>query len=193
MVTSIKAIPTLYANTLFRSRLEARWAAMFDACEWKWDYEPEDFDGYVPDFKLQLRTPIFVEVKPLRWDESESDEKILNDARVKIARSGLKGEVLALGFRIVTLSASGNRLAHQTLGAIMDIDPDTDEASPWCPAFAFRCDHCGRRSFANEMQSWHCRVRGCYDGRDHLNDWDADLDFRRAGSEVQWKPSQVNR
>lgn len=188
MVTSIKAIRTEYNGTSFRSRLEARWAAMFDLAEWKWEYEPDDLDGYIPDFRLWLRVPVYVEVKPVHWDESDSDSFIMEQARTKIARSGLKGELLLLGSRIVKMSQDGFESPYQMLGSMMDIDPVTDEASPWCQAFAFRCDHCGRHSFANEQQSWHCRVRGCYDGRDHLSPWDADFDFRRAGSKVQWVP-----
>lgn len=185
MTPPIKAIPTYYNGTWFRSRLEARWAALFDRCHWRWTYEPQDYDGYIPDFALWFRAPILVEVKPVQWDESESDEVLLEEARLKIARSGIKGELLMLGARIVH---EPRELAHQRIGAIMDINPETDEASPWSPAFAFVCNHCGNPSFANENDSWHCRVRGCYDGRLLLNYWDADFDYRRAGSEVQWRP-----
>lgn len=71
---AIKAIPTEYGGIRFRSRLEARWAAMFDKLGWKWHYEPLDFDGYIPDFLLQfardeewggIPKEIFVEVKPV--------------------------------------------------------------------------------------------------------------------------------
>lgn len=184
---AIKAIPTEYGGVRFRSRLEAKWAAFFDRCSWKWSYEPQDFDGYIPDFCLWFRVPVLVEVKPLLWDEgSASDEQILQAARSKIASSGIKGELLMLGTRVLT-----ERGAHPRIGMMMDIDPATDEASPWSWAFAFRCEHCGERSFANEDNSWHCRIRGCYDeynGKEHLGDWDADEDYRRASSEVQWRP-----
>lgn len=46
------AIPTMYAGVQFRSRLEARWAAFFDLVGWKWEYEPFDLEGYIPDFRL---------------------------------------------------------------------------------------------------------------------------------------------
>lgn len=51
----IKAIQTEYKGYLFRSRLEARWAIFFDACNMEWEYEPEGLvfeDGvnYLPDF-----------------------------------------------------------------------------------------------------------------------------------------------
>jgi hypothetical protein len=184
---AIKAIPTEYAGVEFRSRLEAKWAAFFDRCAWRWSYEPQDFNGYIPDFALWFRTPILVEVKPLLWDEDNaSDARILEDARTKIARSGIKGELLTVGTRVLVDGAG-----HQRLGMLMDVDHATDEASPWSWAFAFGCTHCNRRSFANEDASWHCRNRGCYDeynGRAHLDAWDAEEDFRRASSEVQWRP-----
>jgi hypothetical protein len=39
----MKAIKTKYGGYTFRSRLEARWAAFFDAFGLKWTYEPEGF------------------------------------------------------------------------------------------------------------------------------------------------------
>jgi len=87
MIYDIKAIPTTYRNVNFRSRLEARWAAFFDLLEWKWIYEPFDFNGWIPDFQL-LELPSvkngygeqyihdpnpFVEIKPFT-DTKEIDE-----------------------------------------------------------------------------------------------------------------------
>ena len=54
---SITARPTTYDGCLFRSRLEARWAAFFDLIGIKWEYEPYDFTNWVPDFLLTLRCP----------------------------------------------------------------------------------------------------------------------------------------
>jgi hypothetical protein len=53
----MQAIPTEYRGTMFRSRLEASYAAHFDALGMPWAYEPEAFtlsDGtnYLPDFWL---------------------------------------------------------------------------------------------------------------------------------------------
>jgi hypothetical protein len=49
---TIKAHPTMYQGTLFRSRLEAQYAAFFDLAEWSWEYEPIDLEGWVPDFRV---------------------------------------------------------------------------------------------------------------------------------------------
>lgn len=58
---SIKPIETKYAGHRFRSRLEARWAVVFDRLGYKWQYEPEGYETsgwggerirYLPDFYL---------------------------------------------------------------------------------------------------------------------------------------------
>jgi hypothetical protein len=70
---TIVARPTEYAGVKFRSRLEARWACFFDLLEWQWEYEPFDFNDWVPDFGLSFscghsecagRHRFFAEVKP---------------------------------------------------------------------------------------------------------------------------------
>lgn len=71
---TIAAHPTRYKDVLFRSRLEARWAAFFDLADWKWEYEPVDLVGWSPDFRIEYRCPcdecngrphaLLIEVKP---------------------------------------------------------------------------------------------------------------------------------
>lgn len=61
----LAAIPTLYRGVQFRSRLEARWAVMFDLMGWSWDYEPFDAQGYIPDFRINEQHPTIIEVKPI--------------------------------------------------------------------------------------------------------------------------------
>jgi len=64
------AIETPYRGATFRSRLEARWAAMFDLLGWRWVYEPWDGNHYIPDFVILGHHPMLVEVKPgLTLDE----------------------------------------------------------------------------------------------------------------------------
>ena len=53
----MKAIETEYKEILFRSRLEARWAILFDALNIEWVYEPDCFilsnnQKYTPDFYI---------------------------------------------------------------------------------------------------------------------------------------------
>jgi hypothetical protein len=48
-----KSIPTVGLRGIeYRSRVEAKWAYMFDGLGWQWTYEPEDAPGYIPDFCL---------------------------------------------------------------------------------------------------------------------------------------------
>lgn len=70
------AIPTLYKGIRFRSRLEARWAALFDLAGWRWDYEPFDLAGWIPDFIIHAHRPILVEVKPIIWRPSSNRHAI---------------------------------------------------------------------------------------------------------------------
>ena len=66
MKTRYAAIPTMYSDVQFRSRLEARWAAFFDLVSIPWDYEPVDLAGYIPDFLLFKGPRRFLaEIKPV--------------------------------------------------------------------------------------------------------------------------------
>lgn len=59
--------PTMYANTTFRSRLEAKWAQVFDRLEIRWRYEPQ---GYLLDSSWRPNT---------RTIETHSDRAYLPD------------------------------------------------------------------------------------------------------------------
>jgi hypothetical protein len=73
----MSSIPTTYNGIRFRSRLEAKWAYIFDRLGWEWDYEPFDLNGWIPDFVISkcgsLRKqipydsvkPLVVEIKPI--------------------------------------------------------------------------------------------------------------------------------
>ena len=60
------SIPTKYKGIQFRSRLEARWACLFDLLRWEWEYEPVDLNGWMPDFVIKGNTDIYVEIKPFQ-------------------------------------------------------------------------------------------------------------------------------
>ena len=64
---TIAAIPTMFRGILYRSRLEARWAAFFYRLKWQVEYEPIDFGPWSPDFLVttQGNQRIFVEIKPI--------------------------------------------------------------------------------------------------------------------------------
>src|ERR1041384_7453009 len=100
------AIPTPYAGVRFRSRLEARWAAFFDLVGWKWEYEPLDLTGYIPDFILAFHKPLLVEVKPIvEWPCPVigcGDERCRHDAELgaalrRVRSSGWTNEAIVVG------------------------------------------------------------------------------------------------
>lgn len=68
---NFKSVPTEYRGFVFRSRLEATWAAFFDNAGFGWQYEPYDLSGWCPDFVIThhdfLPKEMMVEVKP-SWD-----------------------------------------------------------------------------------------------------------------------------
>lgn len=74
----VKPIQTRYGGHYFRSRLEARYAVLFDHLGIHWEYEPEGYSTpagpYLPDFLLHLREPTFFEVKP-EIDYGNTDER----------------------------------------------------------------------------------------------------------------------
>lgn len=64
---TIEAVPSWYAGTVFRSKLEADWAATLDDWRIAWQYEPETISlpsgvTYIPDFWLPDHG-IWLEVK----------------------------------------------------------------------------------------------------------------------------------
>ncbi len=70
----LKAIETEYKKYRMRSRLEARWAVVFDAMKFKWQYELEGVitpDGnYLPDFWIDT-VSMWAEVKPADFTKHE--------------------------------------------------------------------------------------------------------------------------
>jgi hypothetical protein len=70
---------------MFRSRLEARWAAFFDQLGWTTEYEPFDLGVWSPDFLLHGHDAyggvnVLVEVKPT--------DALNAEAAAKMARAG---------------------------------------------------------------------------------------------------------
>lgn len=180
---AIPAIPTRYQGTLFRSRLEARWAVFFDLVGWPWAYEPIDLAGYIPDFVLRFDAGLVaVEVKPaLVLGDLEEHAK-------RITVSGWSGLTLALGAVVwpdstthgVDVLGYGNEIVH--LGNEVEHTFDAVEA--------FRCIDCGAVSLKAATLSYRCRVNGCYDGDGHVGQLElgelATL-WATAGNRVQWR------
>jgi hypothetical protein len=98
-VHKIGAIPTLYRGIQMRSRLEAKYAILFDLLGLKWAYEAIDLNGAIPDFivevelfsRPQVSGPTLIEIRPLLT--APEYRETIN----KIARSGWQGSAMVLG------------------------------------------------------------------------------------------------
>ena len=92
-----EAIETLYKGCRFRSRLEARWAVLFEAVGIKWEYEIEGFNLgeaglYLPDFYLPDMN-LWAEVKGREFTREENEKA---KALASMVEPGLDGGVLKL-------------------------------------------------------------------------------------------------
>jgi hypothetical protein len=175
-------IQTLYRGRNFRSRLEAKWAWLFDRFRWPWEYEPLDLNGYIPDFVLKFPDPVLVEVKPCL---------VLNELdlhREKIAQSGWKNEAIIVG---ATTWPCGDydlpvigRFALERWGGDWGWAP-SDVALFWCRA-------CGQIGFSSSQNSYRCR---CCNVNDHHRSCEGvpeflDSAWANAGNQTQWfKPN----
>jgi hypothetical protein len=187
----VSAIPTMYDGCQFRSRLEARWAAFFDLCGWRWEYEPLDLNGYIPDFILAMKSPVLVEVKPALADVD------YRAAFKKIEDSGWTNEAIVVGASIAEPSPW---LGWGRLGLFAiehwPASHEEPETRFWghSEASLFRCRACNRMSFCSRDGEFSCRTSGCYEGDHYLSSDDEGSNahlWREAGNRVQWRGARV--
>lgn len=171
MNQSIPAIPTRYAGVNFRSRLEARWAAFFDLLSWRWEYEPIDLAGYIPDFLVRLPAfgrapaPWLIEAKPVHDLGDPEQRAAYAEAINRISQSGWLGPAAVVGstydYWRFTMRADPNDLRRTLDGA------------GWSPCAFTRRGLVLPESARNlDNDSW----------ADALALW------REAGNRVQWRP-----
>jgi hypothetical protein len=188
---TISAKPTTYAAVMFRSRLEAKWAAFFDLVEWRWTYEPVDLDGWVPDFVIVGAQPIFVEVKPFL----APDDPIVAETRAKIERAYQgPNEVLLLG----AVSGWGTALGAPALGLLAEagcgwVDstgvfrPPPTHPTHWWQSAVWQN---GARDFCAEYGCYQHRISGSYDGDAYVEGGgyeELQELWREAGNHVRWR------
>ena len=86
---NIQSTPTEYDGYVFRSYLEARWAAFFNALRVPYRYEPKWFDlgrwRYLPDFWLPT-LDAWIEIKPTPLHVIKVDAKLCRFATVTDAK-----------------------------------------------------------------------------------------------------------
>lgn len=97
-------VPTRYRGVLFRSRLEARWAAFFDLASVAWEYEPDNTQaGWWPDFRVSGvevfgdKHSFLTEVKPVAFSPLSVDgafSKALIDRWVLMLGKGPAGDYI---------------------------------------------------------------------------------------------------
>ena len=192
---AIKAIPTIYRGVMFRSRLEARWAAFFDLCKWHWDYEPFDCDGWIPDFLIRGKTNLLVEVKPaieFPSDVAVKIEKACESSPLDGFELLILGSVVPVRFDEVGGIVWNDRNIIGWLGESWDEDPPRSDGTQ----FSWHAALCGVAcqgdsiGIGHATGSYHNRITGGYDGNplydDGLPKTVQDL-WREAGNVVQWR------
>lgn len=156
--TTIEAVPTTYDGTLFRSRLEADWAATLNANNIKWAYEPETItlpSGtiYIPDFWLpELGT--WIEVK---GPGIPRVEKTIELAKTRACHCGDTctcqwpgGELVILGRQSLT--------AGPTTGRRPSCGYANWETPHGPSAYCVTCLRCVRTQWITLRRPWRCRA-----------------------------------
>lgn len=156
-------IPTTYKGVRMRSRLEARWAVMFDLLEWGWEYEPIDLRFYVPDYLIEGK--LLFEVKGNEEDFAAAESKII--------ASGWTAEAII----------AGSSIDGSIIGRFLEWQGDEPQ---WGAAEIFFCISCGRPSLKCAEGSWRCRLCGETEG--HVGDWDPRDAWVASANRVQWRP-----
>ena len=174
----IKAIPTYYQGVRFRSRLEAKWAALFDQLNWAWTYEPYDLEGWAPDFAIKgKKGDILVEVKPVPGaDYSPEFDKAINH------QVSWERHVLLLGHSPIQEDG------RFYIGLCNEPCPGFCSGG-WERAVFGQWNKSNTEGYCNDVQGYTDRISGSYDGnpgdrdpRDLMRLWG------QACNLVQWSP-----
>lgn len=190
-------IETNYRGTLFRSRLEAKWAAFFDGMGWEWEYEPFDGDRYIPDFVLLGAKPVLVEVKPAPTLAALAAP--LEHACERVSWDLWPHDILAVGLTPVMppdadydawapkrWGADGTRTHGHALGLLAQRDGwDGVAAAIWNT-----CLTCEISTFHHANHSYYCRLCGHYDDKAYAGDTPAlaiATSWKAATNVVRWE------
>jgi len=186
----IKSIPTTYDGVRFRSRLEATWAAFFDAVGWKWQYEPLDYDGWTPDFILfGAHDVIPVEVKPIEWvDNSRSMSSYVkkSDDLQKVRNFVSENDIECLVLGAYPVECEG---VHSSFCLGVFVEQDTRGAYADA-AYLGRGYDPNALDFFSDEQSYHYRMGGEHDGDGHIikpTKSDIRKHWGQASRLTQWK------
>jgi hypothetical protein len=172
----LRSYKTTHENINFRSRLEAKWASFFTALKWEWDYEPVDFEGWIPDFAIYGKHDvIYVEIKPVF--------KFPDDIAKEIEASGCEEEVLICG-----ISPKVARPHHSVAGWLRD---GTNRVWDMAPMSKWGY----RYGFCHDSESYRDRITGIDTGFPNGDSlWESNVReeintlWAKATNKVQWKP-----
>lgn len=184
MSKAIPAIQTTHRSRIYRSQLEARWAYMFDAFGWKYEYEPFPLNGYIPDFVLPGVINVMVEVKPYfdlkqfvpaieKWQQAIEGTEY-EGAYLLVVGATLDGE---FGGRIGWIGKDIWRRAHalgagEGTAALVAYMPPYDRLDGLTPCFLSGAYFDHDTYFGAAAQSY----------------WNTDKIWAEAGNAVRWRP-----
>ena len=187
----MNAIETTYNGVTFRSRLEARWAVLFDVIGWNWTYEPFDALGYIPDFLIKGERPMLVEVKPAATILDLS----VHVNRLKDALQDWNHDVLLLGASPLMPERSPTVL-FPAAGVLLEnelewfVHKDFDRKAWYEEDIGYwhRCNGCQLVAIHHKSLDWTSRPCGCYDGDHYLGKFDYDLEhvWRHTADPTRW-------
>jgi hypothetical protein len=177
----------LYKGVRYRSRLEAKWAAFFDLLGWRFQYEPYDLQGWIPDFVIRGAREVLVEVKPIGSIEKFEQPKVLN---ALASSEKYKTELLVVGHTIFTSDESKGMFGPSIgwLGEFFESEIDKPNKGYWFANAIMNKN--GAWGFFHEFGSFEDRITGLYDGDHHLvipEFEEVESLWNQAGNLVQWK------
>ena len=175
-------IKTTYNGINYRSRLEAKWAYMFDAFHWKFQYEPFDLNGWIPDFVLfGAREEILVEVKPI--------SRLIYFNFIKL-EDALKGsEHFGKDILILGTKPEGIKIGWLFEGGYGIEEDDSSLLPGYAEGDGLINKFGGVFGLIHDHQSYRDRITGLHDG-DHCvdvaNSDEIDFIWKQACNTVQW-------
>lgn len=141
---TIQSIPTQYRGELFRSRLEADWAATLDHYQITWEYEPDAYEisggtKYLPDFSLPHQR-VWLEVK---GPHDDNIDKAIEFQRTLDERDKFKWdfekELVVIGRPSIAAMTVWERTNYSQEIVVL------------------HCANCERYSFLDYAATWQCR------------------------------------
>jgi hypothetical protein len=203
----IPSIVTEYAGARFRSRLEAKGACFFTLCGWRWEYEPPEQPGWIPDFLLIGAThTVKVEVKPIAW-VGENETTIIQQAKAVPGLAKVREYARSVEPQIDD-AALGSYAAGDEDVLILGAYPHPlNLRCVLCSDMmlgVFACERWGGPDLAMLAEgypphkldfhafngAYDYRMGGQYEGGTHIQhceDDDVDALWREAGNTVQWR------